>query len=473
MSTRKGFRSANQLTSNLGADNTLAVATGVGSPPVNKKAGEERPKMKLTQEEQDIFDNKAGDKKGEILSKCMKTVVEFGDLFGAPHLVDLDYGPHHAMSWGSGGIIPFLEIYEELADAGLKCYGHPFCSNPLPFDYENMDPGPEAKAQAEQVWNTQQRLQDVNYRLGMLKDGYACTPYLPEIGPGPKKGDMLAWTESSAICYSNSAIGARTNRNSIGIDMMCSILGKAPYFGLLTDEGRKADWLIDVRVDHPHPEHLGAMIGTKLIESVPYIIGMNEYLGNHDDLMGYLKDFGAGMASTGAIGLYHVDGVTPEAKEQGRDLLNEGYQTYVIDQAEYERVYKAYPILWEAGAKPEKVWIGCPLVTFDQLKWWANALVDALEKAGRKKVALPTFIASHQLVTDHFDKDEPELARRVADAGIKMSRNCPMMYCQVPLQAKEHTVTNANKTRVYTTMRLLPDADLIHAAVTGEIPEHK
>ena len=173
MTVKSKYRSANNNISNRAADNTLAVATGTGSPPKYKKADDSFPEMKLTQEEQDILDNKAGDKKGAILAKCMQTVVEFGNLFGATRLIDLEYGPHMAMSWGSAGIIPFLEIYEEIADVGLKTYGRPFCSNPQPFDYENMDPGPEQKAEALKVWSTADRLQAVNYRLGMLKGGYS------------------------------------------------------------------------------------------------------------------------------------------------------------------------------------------------------------------------------------------------------------------------------------------------------------
>jgi hypothetical protein len=220
-----------------------------------------------------------------------------------------------------------------------------------------------------------------------------------------------------------------------------------------------------------HPEHLGSAIGSKLIEAVPYIIGMDKYLANHHDKMGYLKDFGAGTATTGAIGLYHMEGVTPEAIDQGRPLLKDGYQTYVIDQAEYERLYKEYPILWtDPKMKPEKMVLGCPHCTYDQVKWWGQSLVDRIEEAGNSMVAVPTFILAHHAVAAHFRKDEPKLARKMSDYGIKIAHNCPMMYMSVPLQKDEIVVTNAAKTRAYTTSRLLPDDELLEIAVTGALP---
>ena len=163
-------------------------------------------------------------------------------------------------------------------------------------------------------------------KLGMRsKKDWSCACYLPEMGNTPSRGDYLAWSESSAINYANSVLGARTNRNSMGVDMLCDILGKAPLFGLLTDEGRQAVWLIEVKTTKlPHPEMIGSAIGLKVMEDVSYITGMDRFIkGVDDQSSGYLKDLGAATASNGAVGLYHMEGVTPEAVDKGRALLNE------------------------------------------------------------------------------------------------------------------------------------------------------
>ena len=113
----------------------------------------------------------------------------------------------------------------------------------------------------------------------------------------------------------------------------------------------------------------------KVMEDVPFIAGIDRYLGQVDSIScGKLKDMGAATATNGAVGLYHVENITPDAIDQGRDLLVEGYQTYVIDDAEIDRVRKAYPNLWsQKDAKPTRAFVGCPHNSFHQLYDWPCA----------------------------------------------------------------------------------------------------
>ncbi len=100
-----------------------------------------------------------------------------------------------------------------------------------------------------------------------------------------------------------------------------------------------------------------------MVEDVPYIIGIDQYFGGEvtKENMHLLKAMGSSTAANGAVGLYHVENVTPDAKKKGRDLLVEGYQTYVVDDAEIERIYDGYPNLWsQKDAKPNLCFIGCP-----------------------------------------------------------------------------------------------------------------
>jgi predicted aconitase len=324
----------------------------------------------------------------------------------------------------------------------------------------------------EKIYSRDKDLTEVNESLGMIKGAWSCACYLPEMGNIPSKGDYISWSESSAINYANSVLGARTNRNSMGIDMLTAILGKAPYFGLMTDEGRKAPWLIDCKLSKlPNPELLGSAIGLKVMESVPYIAGMDKLVNALSDKTGFLKDMGAATASNGAVGLYHMEGVTPEALEKGRELLQDTYQTYVIDDAELDRVYNSYPNLWpDANANPQRVFIGCPHNTLGQLESWAQRIVDALMKTGRDKVGVPTYLFAYKDVVDEFKRKNPDLAKQIADGGVVTALNCPMMYLSTPLEADELVATNSNKTRVYTTARFFLDDELIHIIVTGELP---
>lgn len=463
------MKKTHQLGGHIGTDCTHSMGTHTGHSKHKVKASDPVPQLKLTSEEQDIMDGK----KGPLLQKAIRTIIEYGKLFGADCLVDLDHAPHLAMSWGTDAVEPFLKIYRDLADAGLKTYA-PFTADPKPMDHVNCDPGEEKKKIVNKVYCREDELEELNLKLGMIKSAWTCACYLKEVGNTPKFGDNLAWSESSAINFSNSVIGARTNRNSMGIDMLCSILGKAPRFGLLTDEGRKATWLIDVKTSEmPHPEMIGSAIGLKVTEEIPFIAGMDRFLGEvNDKTIGYLKDLGAATASNGAVGLYHMEGITPEAVEKGRDLLADGYQTYVIDDAELARIYNSYPNLWkDKNADPQKVFLGCPHMTLEQVKEWADKIPKALEAAGLKKVKCPTYFFTSKFVFDHFEKKYPDAHKAIRETGTHLAINCPMMYLSTPGESEEYIATNSNKTRVYTTGRFFFDEDLLHIISIGKIPD--
>ena len=167
------------------------------------------------------------------------------------------------------------------------------------------------------------------------------------------------------------------------------LIGKAPEFGLLTDEGRKAKWLVEVKTSRvPNAQVLGSAIGMKVVEDVPYIIGLDRFLGNEltTTTRDYLKDMGAASASNGAVGLYHVENLTPEAVEHGRNLLTENYQTYIIDDQEIERVIRSYPLMWkQPKAKPKVCFIGCPTSPFSSWKAGPMAIIGRLGQSRSEK----------------------------------------------------------------------------------------
>ena len=214
------------------------------------------------------------------------------------------------------------------------------------------------------------------------------------MGNAPEPGTYVAWAESSAVNYGNSVLGLKTNRNGAGIDLICALTGKAPRFGLMSDEGRQAKWLVDVKTtDDPDWGALGTAIGRKVVEDVPYVAGIDKYFEGGEvteENMHLLKAMGSATASSGAVGLYHVENLTPEPKEVGRKLLAEGYQTYVYDDAEEQRVIATFENLWEdKDGDPTAAFIGCPHNTYHELHKWGKLVTEALEKAGKEKTAIP------------------------------------------------------------------------------------
>lgn len=424
-------------------------------------------KMKLTPGQKAILEGS----EGPVKAKVMETIVRYGDMFEASRLVKVTHGKGHLVtSFGLSLLKPVYRTMDELIEAGLKVEDG-FTVDPGPYDFENTPCTLLDKLLLKTVlYGKQGAYEEQLRKLGLVsKDAFSCACYFDEIGNIPKKGDILSWAESSAVNYANSVLGARCNRNSGMIDIFGSIVGYVPEFGLLTDEGRKAKWKVTVKTKKkPLPQILGSAIGIKVMEDVPYVVGLDKWIGTelNDECKAYLKDFGAATASNGAVGLYHMDKVTPEAVEQGESLLAEGYREYVIDDAELERVYKSYPNIWR---KPDKAgnlaFIGCPHLSRIQLEDWADRIIAGLGAAGRKKVAVDTVLCTAPPVKEAFVKTAryAELVK----TGTKVTSICPLMYTSNPLTKSKRIMTCSNKLRTYSMARYFKDDELL-AIITGK-----
>ena len=416
--------------------------------------------MRLTAEEKGILEGKEGKTKAKI----MQTLVEFGEVFGAKKLVKVTANGHLVTSFGIGLLKPVYRIMDEIIDAGLKTK-YPFTVDPRPIDYKNVKCGLLDKLIFSKIMYAQQKHYEEQLpKIGLRnKDSFTCTTYLSQVGNVPKYGDILSWAESSAVVFANSVLGARCNRNSGMLDIFGAILGKVPEFGLLTDEGRKATWKIELKTKTlPEAQILGSAIGMKVMEEVPYIVGLDKFLGKelNDDVISYLKDFGAATASNGAVGLYHIENLTPEAKKMGKALMVENAKTYVIDDKELERVYKSYPIMWKnQNAKPSLCFIGCPHLSLGQLKNWTKLIEENLQKSGRNKVAVRTIMTCAPDVLKEFEKTEEY--KKLLSYKVKISSICPLMYTNNPIAGGKPIITNSNKLRTYSKARYYKDQDIV------------
>lgn len=423
--------------------------------------------MILTKEQQAILNGE----KGETLAKVMETVVRYGELFGAEKLVPVTSKYNHLVtSFGLKMMTPVFDLMQQLIDAGVMSE-QKFSVDPRPVD-KNVPTNLLQKIVFDVAMYSKQDFYDGQLKaLGLMDEkAYTCACYLDQVGNKPQKGEVLSWAESSAVVYANSVLGARCNRNSGIIDIMGSIVGYVPYFGLLTDEGRKATWIIEVKTSKkPEAQLLGSAIGMKVMEDVPYIKGLDKWLGNelNDAACSFLKDFGAATASNGAVGLYHVDGLTPEAVELGESLIAEGAKTYVIDDAELQRVYNSYPVIWKnKDASPKLCFMGCPHMSLEQLKSWTVRVEDALREAGNKKIIVPTVFTSAPAVIEEFNKTE--YAARLKATGVIVSYICPLMYMNNPLCKSMPVITSSNKLRTYTTARYYTDEEILKKITKGD-----
>ena len=422
--------------------------------------------MYLTDEQQAILNGS----KGEVQAKVMKTLVMYGETFGADKLVPVSSKYNHLVtSFGLKMMKPVFDLMQQLIDAGAVSQQQ-FSVDPRPVD-KNVPANFLQNFIFNKIMYTSQESYEQQLKaLGLMnEDAFTCACYLDQMGNKPEMGEVLSWAESSAVVYANSVLGARCNRNSGIMDIMGSIAGFVPNFGLLTDEGRKATWIVKIETTKkPEAQLLGSAIGMKVMEDVPYITGLDKWIGKelNEEACTYLKDFGAATASNGAVGLYHVENLTPEAAQQGAGLIAEGAKVYVIDDAELQRVQDEYPVMWKnENAKPKLCFIGCPHMSLQQLKDWTDRVEAGLKESGKKKVCIPTVFTTAPAVRKEFENTE--YAARLKAMGVVLSCICPLMYMNNPLCKAMPVITSSNKLRTYTTARYYTEAQILEKITKG------
>ena len=354
---------------------------------------------------------------GDAMRRVLNTLVMYGEAFGAERMVKITGEMGHSVI-GTGSLTwgPVFDLMDRLMDGGA-IPRQSFTTDPRGTE-DHVPVNFADQIMFRLIFSNQKRMEKQWERMG-IKDAnaYTCTAYMEEVGNIPKYGDILGWAESSAVSYVNSVIGARCNRNSGILELMSNILGYVPEFGLLTDEGRKASWIIDVQCSElPEPQLLGSAIGFRCVEDVPYIKGLDRWLGTEltHTVKDYLKDMGAAAASNGSVGLYHVDHLTPEAVNHGKSLIREDARVFVIDDAGIERVKASYPMPWESEGEPQLAFAGCPHFSKQQLCIWTDRLQKGLCTL-QNGFVFNDLLTNYERVADHCSNIAVALIELEAD----------------------------------------------------------
>ncbi len=300
--------------------------------------------MELTTEERGML----GGDLGPGVSKAMEIVVALGRIYDAQRLVPVSSAQVAGVSYrnlGDSG----LEFLREWADQGARVR-IPTTLNPAGIDLETW----QELGFSESFAQRQMEVIETYQSLGVLPT-CTCTPYL--VGNVPRMGEHVAWAESSAVSYANSVLGARTNREGGPSALAAAITGRTAAYGLHLDQNRRATLRVEVRCPVESIADYGALgylVGKRARNRVPLFEGLPECSDTD------LKALGAAMAASGAVALYHVAGVTPEAT--GGDVLSPGYQTLVIGDLQ-----PAYEALNAAVKEIDLVWFGCPHAGLDEM----------------------------------------------------------------------------------------------------------
>ena len=424
--------------------------------------------MELTRDERAVLDGN----RGEIPRKLLLTMVRFGEAMDAERLVPVEAPGHLVIPESKPGVGARTEFLESLVEAGVRA-ALPFTADPATILNETLsDLTDEQRERLARAYPLEVRYREALTKLG-LRDagGLTCTPWFEEVANRPAYGQIVAWAESSAVVYANSVIGARTHRNPGIIDLISNVVGKTPLAGLLTGDGRRADWLVEVEATEPiNGQMLGYLVGRAVGDGVPWVAGLADMLegGGHPASVKFLRDFGTNASVGGGVGLFHVESVTVEARRYGRRLIRDDARRLTITGAEIESAGASLRAERSVEAlRPNKVLLGCPHLTYDQLCAWTDAVAGELARAGRDRLAVETIFVAAREVVARFRAEHPGFAA-LALAGGHVGSFCLEAFMQDPILAPACVVTNSNKLRYYgRNVYMLEDEALLRVMVTG------
>ena len=306
--------------------------------------------MFLTNEEEKMVSGEYG----ETIRKSMDILVALGDIYGASKLVDITSAQVSGVSYKTIGEAG-LEYLEDLASDGLGVASVNASLNPPGTDLDNW----EELGFPREFSIKQNKIVDAYGRLGISKT-CTCTPYL--VGNVPRFRDHVSWSESSAVAYVNSVIGAKTNREGGPAALAAAIVGKTPLYGFHLDFNRKANLVVNVTSELRGADFgaLGYIIGKVVGSGVPYFKLQNT--PNNNDL----KTLGAALASSGSVALYHMENVTPEYERAG---VEEVEDIMFISEKE---ILKTRDDLSTTDRIPDLICLGCPHASLEEIKKVAN-----------------------------------------------------------------------------------------------------
>lgn len=316
--------------------------------------------MYLTDEEQRILNGECG----EPQRLALQVLAKLGEACGAERLVEIASAHLVASSYqiaGEAGI----EIYSRLVEQGARVKVRT-TSDPGSIDFARWR---EFKTPAEYAAR-QLRIAELLDQMGVIPT-WTCTPYAAF--NVPRFGDHLGWSESSAVVFVNSVMGARTNRLAAYVDLCAALTGRVPYFGLHLTENRRGEVLFELTpdlaadfADHYFPA-LGYLVGQTVGDKIPVIVGLTRATFDQ------LKAFGAASAASGSVALYHMVGITPEAR-----TLEEACGGRIPAERITVGTREITAVMEQMGGVTDGpvdvVGIGCPHASIDQMRRYAALL---------------------------------------------------------------------------------------------------
>ncbi len=329
--------------------------------------------MYLTNEEEKILNGE----EGEVKERLFRLLVRLGEIYGADKMIPVGSVQVAGVSYKSIGD-PGTEFLEDMASKGAMVQVLTYL-NPAGMDLENW----KEYGFPEDFAKNQLRIMDAFKKMGIVVTS-TCTPYLA--GNLPRFREHIAWSESSAVSFSNSVIGARTNREGGPSALAAAICGVTPNYGLHLWDKRQPTVKINVDFDMKFNSDFGALgwfVGKQVKNKIPYFSGIKN--ANTDQL----KALGAAMAASGAVALYHVEELTPEA-----DLVKkDGLESISVGNSEIKETYEKL----NTGKDPDIVIFGCPHASLREISTIAK-------KVEGKKLKKPLWVCTSRMIKEAAER---------------------------------------------------------------------
>ncbi len=345
--------------------------------------------MHLTKEEERIYKGEEGWTK----KKAMEILVAIGDINHASGLIPIKSAHISGVSYKTiGEAFEFVNRLEGTVEVESTL-------NPIGMDIEKWTEMGISEAFADK----QKEVLAAYKKLGISAE-CTCVPYL--IGHAPKKGEHLAWAESSAVLYANSVLGARTNMEGAPSALAAALIGKTPFYGLHQLENRKPEIRVCVKCALTNADYsaLGFLIGDLVGDKIP-LIELFSSSASSPPGKDELKHLAAAIGATGSVGMYHIKGITPGAEEMESKLSGEKIE---IEESDLEEFYTA-------NNEPDVIAIGCPHCSSAEIR----RIYELLKTEGKgRKVKKDFFIFTARALMQSVQTQR--IVEKIENYGVKV-----------------------------------------------------
>ena len=372
--------------------------------------------MYLTKQEEQVLNGE----KGEVQERLFRLLVRLGDIYGADKMIPVGSVQVAGVSYKSIGD-PGTSFLEDMSSKNAKVKVLTFL-NPAGMDLENWEHLGFPKDFAQ----NQLRIMNAFKKMGIVVTS-TCTPYLA--GNLPRFREHIAWSESSAVSFSNSVIGARTNREGGPSALAAAICGVTPNYGLHLWENRQPHVKINVSTDLDFNADFGALgyfVGKQVKNKIPHFSGIKS--ANTDQL----KALGAAMAASGAVALYYVEDLTPESDLVDKKKL----ETIDVGKQELKETFEKL----NSGTEPDIVILGCPHSSLREIQTFA-------EKVTGKSLKKPVWICTSRMMKEAADR--MGFTEIIEKAGGKVVSDTCMVVSPIEEMGYKTTGVNSGKAAHY------------------------